>query len=688
MDKDPAGPEFTVSAWIGVGKTIHDVPRAVIDHATLMLAIPPDYVSRLPPRTLTIHQLSELNLPNVLSRTPAGLAPASLFVQAPLSTSIDDAILGHPLLPLPILANLASLAVQAWLDGKALRHPFTRDVLPLWVIQLWVALHPICAAREQWILSLRWLNAVQERNAGSGEVLDACVARARALLQTTTWTADLSNVHEDLTITRLPRLLADGLIGTYEINGMISVLQRRCAALLGAAAEVELLSLDDAEALWRLGGAEESLRYPKALSYRRLRELGDRFVQSTTVRVLIPYHLDTVDHWAACQVHRAGPHGVSLLHGDSLGYKLPARLRTGILAWITALGLTADTSSARHELPHGIQYDGISCAIACVNTIEHAAFDVPLFRAAYRDTFRITKFVELLDYHHTGEFMSQLPLQLWGAPSVLAVELPDSPTAAVPGEFELAAPGLTSLRAVSPAPTRLSHPPPALSTSLVLDQPAPVPTKQSKLPFKALTTEEKRLKREHEAATAAARQEQRAQEQEEYLWKKAKDDEQRALEKRIATRERVRKHRREKRLAEIAQGLRPPVGRKPRTKKVVERPANAPVSSLTSAAEPPVASPSAELPVNIAELSRPYRSFKVLYKRKKRPGRPLKKAVRPAKRHNWQSPILWLGIDAAARRNGFRAGDIVKDLQIRQPGLYGGLTRQVVGTWILTPGNL
>lgn len=296
--------------------------------------------------------------------------------------------------------------------------------------------------------------------------------------------------------------------------------------------------------LLKLAAPEEQARYPTAGTYQKLRSLGASFILGEKSSILFAYHLNYIDHWAACELRRAENSYVEISFGDSLDCAPPERVRSALSAWMVLLGLAVRQSDRVPILAHGRQDDTISCGIACVNTIEHAAFGVPLFRAARRDIFRITKFVELLEFHHRQETLSLLPFEFWSSSAELMDVSGDSP--------------LPSQKVDAPI-----GPHEALPPIKVAPLAPPKALKQATLSFQPLSAEEKRLKREREQRLAAERREQRERERENFLWQKAQANEEKALLQRIETKLRVRKSRENKRQKEVLQGLRPAVGRKP-----------------------------------------------------------------------------------------------------------------------------
>jgi hypothetical protein len=90
--------------------------------------------------------------------------------------------------------------------------------------------------------------------------------------------------------------------------------------------------------------------------------------------------------------------------------------------------------------------------------------------------------------------------------------------------------------------------------------------------------------------------------------------------------------------------------------------------------------------LNLPEETRPARLLqrKIKDKNRKPQGRKEKGKPRPAKYHNWFTPISWRLIDQAAKVVGWRMSpsDIVRIAKARNPEIFEGLTRETVKNWI------
>jgi hypothetical protein len=84
-------------------------------------------------------------------------------------------------------------------------------------------------------------------------------------------------------------------------------------------------------------------------------------------------------------------------------------------------------------------------------------------------------------------------------------------------------------------------------------------------------------------------------------------------------------------------------------------------------------------------VSRPRREFKIDQRSKKKViGRPRKVEDQRAKRVNWFQPVIWSGIEEAAKRAGkpWNCAEIVRQAKIINPQVYKTLTRQVLARWV------
>ncbi|RDB20753.1 hypothetical protein Hypma_012086, partial [Hypsizygus marmoreus] len=93
---------------------------------------------------------------------------------------------------------------------------------------------------------------------------------------------------------------------------------------------------------------------------------------------------------------------------------------------------------------------------------------------------------------------------------------------------------------------------------------------------------------------------------------------------------------------------------------------------------------------NVAEASRPNRSFKEgVRQNRTEPGRPREKSYKEAVLTNWMSPMVWSMIDRAAQRVGHQMQPtmIVKELKRTDPVLFEALVPQTLGGWINRDGD-
>lgn len=560
MDDTHSGSFQHANSWFGTGQAYRDVPEHVQVHAKNALAIPAGYLTLLPSPGLTIDQLLELSFPPVLERIPPGLSVQTIFTRSPAPSLVDLAGLWkEPLLPQSFLMAAERVLPQAWLDGMSVCHPATNTLFPLWAIPFWLALHTGCDAHTRWTASNQWLETVRMRNLSADSSLALCIEKTREFMHTTHWTADLTNVHPDLLLPRLSsRLLADNLLGTWDMDAMLAVLQYRA----GDMSPIAIFDSTLVNTILKLQSPAEQKRYSTG-PFNVLRAAGVGFQIRATKQILFAYHLGHIDHWAACELRRLDGLQVQISFGDSLDIEPPAQLRHALAAWMSVLGLTVVEQDQPRSLPHGMQSDGVSCGIACINTIEHAAFGVPRFRAARRDVFRLTKFLELMQFHRNQQSSSLLPLELWDAGAMSGERAAHSPlpTHAPIGALDADSVPMPAL--VSGGSSAPALPPAAASPVAMAVHAQPKPARQSTLPFRPLTAEQKRLRREKELQTASEREEQRHIERDDYDWAKEQADKKKAAELRLATKHRVREFRERKRLNDVKLGLRPATGRKP-----------------------------------------------------------------------------------------------------------------------------
>jgi hypothetical protein len=87
-----------------------------------------------------------------------------------------------------------------------------------------------------------------------------------------------------------------------------------------------------------------------------------------------------------------------------------------------------------------------------------------------------------------------------------------------------------------------------------------------------------------------------------------------------------------------------------------------------------------------AEATRPARLLKWTMKEKTRKpqGRKQKHGARPAKHHNWFTPVCWVMIEQAAKASGWQMSEtkIVQIAKARNPEIFAKLSRETVRGWI------
>ncbi|KAJ6456514.1 hypothetical protein C8R45DRAFT_580223, partial [Mycena sanguinolenta] len=140
---------------------------------------------------------------------------------------------------------------------------------------------------------------------------------------------------------------------------------------------------------------------------------------------------------------------------------------------------------------------------------------------------------------------------------------------------------------------------------------------------------------------------------------------------RVKANERMQRHRDRVRDAKIAEGWVP--GQKRKHVELLDH-------DNTSGPDP-----------RLAERSRPYRDFKENIQQQNKPcGRKRKNAKRDAKYVNWQNPMLWSQIEAAARRAlpPWSPRSILMELRKTNPKDFQRLSEQVIGRWIEREGGI
>ncbi|KAH7907222.1 hypothetical protein BJ138DRAFT_1129331 [Hygrophoropsis aurantiaca] len=144
---------------------------------------------------------------------------------------------------------------------------------------------------------------------------------------------------------------------------------------------VESLSLSTA---LRSDGARWK-QYRTHSCFKRLRFVGDSLKDGAIERLLFPVNISNM-HWAVFEINSVQ---TELLYGDSLDWAPPIDDTNTTNRW--PQHHNSPELQTASILPHGLQSDSYSCAIAALNTIRHAVFgDQGEFEDVYQGGLKLS----------------------------------------------------------------------------------------------------------------------------------------------------------------------------------------------------------------------------------------------------------------------------------------------------------
>ena len=396
-----------VNAWIGQGKTYHDVPEYVSRELCHRISAPPTVLSLLPSPQLPVIHLLDFPTPPI--------TPLLKGVDAEAIFSHDKAT--HPSskclwLPAPsrvILEVLLACAGQAMLDGKtSVQHWDRRDVfLPFDALGTWDLILEADSSKRAWQGALTWLDQQH------GIPLQY-VARVMKLLGTVPWKDYIKGLGSGLSITETAAFLSQEWLSDSHIDSMLrAVTYLRHDTLSHLTPRTEIILIDFATHILASPLLEAS---PIPCSYAKnapksVQRLGSIISENPSNIRIATVSFSPPGHWASliidCQAR-------TISWGDSVGRAAPVCLEKRLKAFLSLFSPQIEFS-ALQVLHCAHQTDAYSCGIISVNTLKHTLFGEKLWSESHRESLRVAEFLDILEIseshrEHVGTFVSILQI--------------------------------------------------------------------------------------------------------------------------------------------------------------------------------------------------------------------------------------------------------------------------------------
>ncbi|KAF4615755.1 hypothetical protein D9613_012424 [Agrocybe pediades] len=608
------------------------------------------YLSPLPPTITSAKDISQISLPPDSSLQ--GLASAATGSDFGYSKSI-----------------------------LCLHAPGQQDArLPLWAITYWVQVSLLRPIHTKWNLAkkkLEDLRHIYPLANGGGEDL---FSRVEGMLGLIGWSEKVQQPLGGGVTTKclLPYFTKQWLTDEQE-NQMLHILQKQVAQDIEGS-HIYIAETFFFENVKRAYTA--AAKYPTDSAKGWLRERGQELACSSgTLATLVNINNN---HWVAVVVDF---HTSKIRYGDSLGGSVKQDVEE-VLLWWTYQHTGKEFNTV--YLPISRQKDGFSCGLLSWNAL--ATYLLPqqhqLMDTKYMAAERLKKFLESSSRSKSEEEETHnsedSEVDIKAPSNVGTAPRPSSPTSVgPPASPQSSATSAEPLAALLSSPTSAEPPtsPPVsspmgvpLPTSLI---PPPSPPGQRKSTildyFKRGTKEDVKAYWDRQEEEAAARRSEQEELDRNYEIHKKRHE-------RELTRLRVQKHRSMKKESEIQTGTRNADGKKRKIRDLdIEDHADDPLMKRIKG--------------NVAEITRHERQTKekLRQKNKKSAGRHQKpeNAARPAKYHDWLTPLCWAHISIVAKQVGYQMSstEIVRGLKRRDPVIFENISRSTVDGWIDRTGD-
>jgi Ulp1 protease family, C-terminal catalytic domain len=352
-----------------------------------LLTIPPLMRAFVPSESLPVaHFLQFPSLPSIDHSLSLPSQPFAFFSIDYASETLPDAFTECSLPPTAVSSRLLEIIPQAVDAGyQSIVDPRCSSLrLPIWVISYWHKLARASTGQKSWDAAHSWLS---QRSGGNSA--QAVIARdALQTFESLGWDVPLHGFAAGMQSLHLAEFLASNVVKGRFVDAMIASISERvnCVPDLRKSVLIEDLTFSETLRLEPTRWAN----YDTDRSFSRLRAIGDKLYSKAATRIVFPVNISGV-HWAAFSVDTSSR---KIQYGDSLDWNLPASDIDLIQRWLRKHGFEPFQKAC---LPHGIQDDEYSCAIAMINTIRHHLFGDTLFNDAKKDELRIQEYLHMVE---------------------------------------------------------------------------------------------------------------------------------------------------------------------------------------------------------------------------------------------------------------------------------------------------
>jgi hypothetical protein len=348
-----------------------------------LLQIPSEVASSMPlPSMLIANLLRYKSFP-----PPLNPKTTTIRLYSPERPMLDQSRLRSLAVPaVAFTQNLLDDLNQALLGGHRSVVCPGHDALrlPFWILPYWIQICHAMDAQHEWAAAHDWLLKLSKE-----VTLFTTVAHdALNSFNQLGWDVPLQDPATHLRSRELVSFLSTEMVNGRVIDAMMNSIVQRVQHMPFLRDRVSVENLPCLTAL-RYDN-ERWEQYDCHRCFTRLRTLGNNLRAGSLQLLVIPINIAD-RHWTVFFVD--GP-TQSIEYGDSLGWSRPACDVERIQNWLRRHGLESFKDTG--DLPHGVQLDGYSCAIAMVNIVQHSLFGDPLFTDAQKHFLRINEYLTLV----------------------------------------------------------------------------------------------------------------------------------------------------------------------------------------------------------------------------------------------------------------------------------------------------
>jgi hypothetical protein len=364
-----------------------NTPLEITQEQQQLLRIPPEFASDIPDKSMPIARLlCFTSFPPFLDDTPYTWL---LSAEQPCRGISKFTTIEMP--PVACVQHLLDSLDQALFDGMhSVVHPtYHTPLLPLWVLEYWVRMRNVVDARDQWAEARKWLLKCED----PANPLSSLVHDALKSFETVGWNTPLPAPASFLSSLELSVFLSTRLVHGHVIDAMMASIADRVRLTPNLRGRISVESLTFLDTLRFDDDRWKQYNYHR--SFTHTRNLGDRLFEGSLERIIAPVNIGGL-HWTVFFID--GP-GKWIKYGDSLEWAWPFQDVERIQKWLRLHGFQSFRKAG--DLPHGVQADSYSCAIAMVNIIRHSLFSDPLFVDNNKHFLHIQEYLLLIRNAHT-----------------------------------------------------------------------------------------------------------------------------------------------------------------------------------------------------------------------------------------------------------------------------------------------